>query len=108
VILISFISLLFALSGESIFHLVGDSSALSLVSLFVPLVAGLYFKGSNQYSAVVSMASGFFVWAVLNYRFEYEFSLLAGLLASILAYLLTSVLSSILGKAQGVGKHKVD
>jgi Na+/proline symporter len=78
---------------------VGDSSALSLVSLFVPLVAGLYFKGSNQYSAVVSMASGFFVWAVLNYGFEYEFSLLAGLFMSLFAYLLTSFLSSVFGKA---------
>jgi Na+/proline symporter len=108
VILISFVSLLFALSGESIFHLVGDSSALSLVSLFVPLVAGLYFKGSNQYSAVVSMVSGFFVWAVLNYGFEYEFSLLAGLFTSLFTYLLTSLLSSVFGKSQGVGKHKVD
>jgi Na+/proline symporter len=108
VILISFVSLLFALSGESIFHLVGDSSALSLVSLFVPLVAGLYFKGSNQYSAIVSMASGFFVWAVLNYGFEYEFSLLAGLFASIFAYILTSLLGPIFSKAQGVGQHKVD
>jgi SSS family solute:Na+ symporter len=78
------------------------------VSLFVPLVAGLYFKGSNQHSAIVSMASGFFVWAVLNYGFGYEFSLLAGFFASIFAYLLTSFLSSVFGKAQGVGKHKVD
>ncbi len=108
VILISAVSLLFALSGGSIFHLVGDSSALSLVSLFVPLVAGLYFKGSNQNSAVLSMLFGFLVWAVLNYYSEYEFSLLVGLLTSFLAYILTSLLSSILGKAQRVSEHKVD
>lgn len=106
-ILISFISLLFALSGESIFHLVGDSSALSLVSLFVPLVAGLT---SRVLTNTRSSQHGFglFVWAILNYGFEYEFSLLAGLFTSLFAYLLTSLLSSVFGKAQGVGQHKVD
>jgi hypothetical protein len=54
------------------------------------------------------MASGFFVWAVLNYGFVYEFSLLAGLFASIFAYLFTSLLSTVFSKAQGVGQHKVD
>lgn len=92
VILVSLISLAFALSGESIYHLVGSSSALSLVSLFVPLVAGLYFKGSNPLSAIGSMLSGFFSWAILEYVFHSEFALLVGLAFSVSFYLAFSLL----------------
>ncbi len=92
VLLVSLISLAFALSGESIYHLVGSSSALSLVSLFVPLVAGLYFKGSNPVSAIASMLSGFFSWAILEYVFQSEFALLVGLAFSVSFYVAFSLL----------------
>ncbi|MFN3598733.1 MAG: sodium:solute symporter family protein [Aquificaceae bacterium] len=92
VLLVSLISLAFALSGESIYHLVGSSSALSLVSLFVPLVAGLYFKGSNPVSAIGSMLSGFLSWAILEYVFQSEFALLVGLAFSVSFYVAFSLL----------------
>lgn len=92
VVVVSLASLLFALSGESIYHLVGSSSALSLVSLFVPLTAGLYFKGSNPVSALVSMLSGFFSWAFLEYVLHNEFALLVGLGFSISSFVLLSLL----------------
>lgn len=88
VLLVSLASLGFALSGESIYHLVGSSSALSLVSLFVPLVAGLYFRGSNPVSAIASMLSGFISWALLEYVFQNEFALLVGLGFSTVSYIL--------------------
>ncbi len=88
VVLVSLASLMFALSGESIYHLVASSSALSLVSLFVPLTAGLYFKGSNPASAIASMLSGFFSWALLEYVFHNDFALLVGLGFSISSYIL--------------------
>ncbi|MFN3471380.1 MAG: sodium:solute symporter family protein [Aquificaceae bacterium] len=91
VLLVSLISLAFALSGESIYHLVGSSSALSLVSLFVPLVAGLYFKGSNPASAIASMLSGFFSWAILEYIFHNEFALIVGLAFSVSFYIAFSL-----------------
>ncbi|MFN7065744.1 MAG: sodium:solute symporter family protein [Aquificaceae bacterium] len=91
VILVSLCSLGFAISGESIYHLVGSSSALSLVSLFVPLVAGLYFKGSNSISAISSMLSGFFSWVVLEYILHSEFALLVGLSLSIASYIVCSL-----------------
>ncbi|RMH79714.1 MAG: sodium:solute symporter [Acidobacteria bacterium] len=97
VLLISLISLGFALSGESIYHLVGSSSALSLVSLFVPLVAGLYFKGSNPHSAIVSMVLGFSSWAVLEYLLHSEFALLVGLSSSLLSYILVSLIWKLIG-----------
>ncbi|MEJ5339454.1 MAG: sodium:solute symporter family protein [Aquificaceae bacterium] len=92
VLLVSLASLGFALSGESIYHLVGSSSALSLVSLFVPLVAGLYFRGSNPVSAMASMLSGFFSWALLEYVFHSQFALLVGLAFSTLSYILFSLI----------------
>lgn len=92
VVLVSLCSLAFALSGESIYHLVGSSSALSLVSLFVPLVAGLYFKGSNPTSAIASMLSGFTSWLIFEYVFHSEFSLLVGLLFSSFFYILFSLI----------------
>ncbi len=95
VLVVSFSSLVLAFLGESIYELVGSSSALSLVSLFVPLTAGLYFKGSNPTSAIVSMACGLFVWLYLEYALNSEYSLLLGLLASLLAYLLSSAFTKL-------------
>ncbi len=85
---VTLISLAFAFGGESIFTLVESSSALSLVSLFVPMVGALYFKVSDQTSAVASMLSGFFVWVALEYVFHYQFALLVGLTASFFSFLL--------------------
>ncbi len=90
VVFVSLVSLIFALSGESIYHLVGSSSALSLVSLFVPLVAGLYFKASNSTAAIISMLSGFLSWAILEYLFHNEFALLVGFSFSVVSYILVN------------------
>lgn len=43
-----------------------QASALSLVSLFVPLVAGLFRKSSTSTGAVLSMVFGFVVWLFCN------------------------------------------
>ncbi len=51
-----------AATRESIFELVAESSAFSLVSLFVPLAAGLYWRNSNQAGCLVSMLMGLVVW----------------------------------------------
>ena len=53
-----------ALSRNNIYELVGESSAFSLVSLFTPLLAGLYWKRSSAYGAIASMVAGFVVWCI--------------------------------------------
>lgn len=53
-----------ALMRNSIYELVGESSALSLVSLFVPLLAGLYWKQASASGAIASMIAGMAVWLV--------------------------------------------
>lgn len=51
-----------ALMRSNIYELVGESSALSLVSLFTPLIAGLYWRGASATGAIVSMIAGMAVW----------------------------------------------
>lgn len=51
-----------ALMRSNIYELVGESSALSLVSLFTPLIAGLYWKKASAVGAIVSMIAGMAVW----------------------------------------------
>lgn len=51
-----------AVSRDNIYELVGESSAFSLVSLFVPLIAGLYWKKATGTGAIASMLLGLAVW----------------------------------------------
>lgn len=47
---------------SNIYELVGGSSILSLVSLFVPMVLGLYWKRTSGTGAMLAMVSGMAVW----------------------------------------------
>jgi SSS family transporter len=98
ILFVALLSLLFAFMGESIYELVATSSALSLVSLFVPLVAGLYFKSSNGVSAMSSILLGFISWLII-YPLSAEYSLLVGLLFSTVGYLLPLVAKRAYAKA---------
>ncbi|RNI26338.1 sodium:solute symporter family protein [Rufibacter latericius] len=62
VLIVSVISLGFALSRNNIHELVSESSALSLVSLLVPLVAGIYLKKTSAAAAILSMVVGMGSW----------------------------------------------
>lgn len=83
VVVIAVISMGLALYKKHIFELVAESSALSLVALFVPLAAGLYWKRANLTGAILSMILGTSVWSYFEF-FPSEYpSLIWGLLASI-------------------------
>ncbi|MBM9578171.1 sodium:solute symporter family protein [Leptospira sp. 201903070] len=82
---ITLVSLSMAITKSNIYELVSQASALSLVSLFVPLVAGLFWKRSTGTGAVSSMICGFVVWLFWNLgSFEIPASI-PGLLASWIA-----------------------
>jgi Na+/proline symporter len=75
----------------NIFDLVGESSAFSLVSLFVPLTAGIYWKRSNLTGCIWSMIAGLVVWLLCLWQ-ETEYNpMLYGLLASTLGMVLGSI-----------------
>ncbi|MCF0071455.1 sodium:solute symporter family protein [Dyadobacter sp. CY261] len=81
---ITAVCIFLAATRESIFELVAESSAFSLVSLFVPLAAGLYWKASNTLGCILSMVAGLAVWLIcVHIETEYP-ALVYGLLASFL------------------------
>jgi Na+/proline symporter len=49
-----------------IYQLVGESSVLSLVSLFMPLACGLYFNWPNSWGAGLAMAGGLASWIIFE------------------------------------------
>lgn len=88
VLIVAAISLGMALGKSNIYELVGESSALSLVSLLVPLVAGMFWKRANSTGALLSIVLGMLVWlAALALETDIN-PMLWGLAASIAGQLL--------------------
>jgi Na+/pantothenate symporter len=77
---------------SNIYELVGESSILSLVSLFAPLTLGLYWKRSSSTGALCSMVIGIVTWIIFEvYESEWP-SLVPAILASLAAHILGSLL----------------
>ena len=73
---------LYAMTSSNVYYLVAESSIISLVSLFVPLLAGIYWNRANSVGAMLSISLGPAVWLIsrqLGYEAE---SALLGFLAS--------------------------
>lgn len=92
VVAVSAISMVMALGSQDIYELVASSSVLSLVSLFVPLTAGLYWKRSNEAGAILSIILGTAGYAVAEWQGTETPSLFVGLLSSIGGMLLGTFL----------------
>lgn len=56
------VSLTIAALQRDIYELVGNASEISMVSLFIPLCAGLFFKSKNETAALASMLIGAAAW----------------------------------------------
>jgi len=48
----------------NIYELVGESSILSLVSLFAPMLLGLYWKRASSAGALLAMVTGMVTWLI--------------------------------------------
>ncbi len=83
VLVVAAVSLTMALLKSNIYELVGESSALSLVSLFVPMVAGIYWKRANTAGALLSIFSGMLIWLLCSYLGTVINPIIYGLGASI-------------------------
>lgn len=90
VIGITVISVSLSLYKAEIYELVGESSSLSLVALFTPLVAGLYWKRATALGAIFSMVAGTGVWLILEFYPTKTPGIIWGLLASITGMLIGS------------------
>ena len=85
---------------SNIYELVGESSVLSLVSLFVPLTMGIYWRRSSSAGALLSMVLGMATWIIFEvYDISWP-SLLPGTLASFAGMVVGSLVwpNSVFGK----------
>jgi Na+/proline symporter len=86
VVIITVVCVLMSITRDTnIFDLVGESSAFSLVSLFVPLAAGIYWKRANLTGCLWSMGTGLVVWLLCIWQQTDISPMLWGLAASALA-----------------------
>lgn len=92
VMIIGIISVGFALWRQDIYELVGEASVISLVGLFVPLCAGLFFKSRNGNAAITSMISGTAMWLLAEFFTTTVPPLLFGLADAILSMVIISVI----------------
>jgi hypothetical protein len=93
VILVTGVCIWMAVSRQNIFELVSEASAFSLVSLFIPLNAGLWWKKASAMGSHLSMAAGLSVWIFFNFINPTEIpAVWYGLLASMLGLLIGTAL----------------
>ncbi|MCE7054654.1 sodium:solute symporter family protein [Algoriphagus sp. AGSA1] len=92
VLLVAVVSVVMALQDATIYELVAEASILLLVSLFIPLTAGLYWSKSSKVGAILSMVIGMLTYLTMD-KFEPEISShLYGLLASAISIMTGSLL----------------
>ncbi|MBC3783761.1 sodium:solute symporter family protein [Spirosoma utsteinense] len=78
--------------STNIFELVGESSAFSLVSLFVPLTAGIYWKRANLTGCLWSMSLGLVSWLLCLWLNTSYPPMMIGLMVSTVAMVAGSLL----------------
>lgn len=66
VLIFSVLATVMAMMRSNIYELVGESSILSLVSLFAPLTLGLYWRRSSSAGALLSMVLGMVTWIIFE------------------------------------------
>ena len=92
VVALGVLSLLAALYFQRIYDIMVGAWAVLLVSLFVPLVAGIYWQRANATSAVAAIASGLISWLVLSLVQEtWPADLLATVIAAITLVIVANV-----------------
>lgn len=92
VLLFAAIATVMACLRSNIYELVGESSVLSLVSLFAPLVFGLYWKRSSSTGALLSMILGMVTWILFQFYDTTWPALVPALIVSCLALVAGSLI----------------
>jgi len=94
---------MFALnSTQSIFEMVESAYSVTLVSAFVPLTFGLFWKKANNSGGLLSITGGLFTWICASIWFDspnYALSpQMAGLIASFIGMFLGTYLGNLLNR----------
>ncbi len=82
VLCVGIISLLMTFLNDKVFELVGISASISGVSLFIPLLYGLYFKNHSVTGAILSIIMGLIVYFYLKFSGSIYPDMFWGLVAS--------------------------
>jgi len=90
VVMVALIAILMATWKSNIYELVAGASILMLVSLFVPLTAGLYWKKASRIGALLSMVFGMITYLVAEKFIPQMETHLAGLFASAISMIMGS------------------
>ncbi len=90
VLLVAAIATGMALRRGNIYELVGEAASVGLVSLFVPLTAGIFWKKANSMGATISIFAGFWTWIVASLLNPSIEPILYGLGASVFGMILGS------------------
>ncbi len=91
ILVFSVIATVMACVRTNIYELVGESSVLSLVSLFAPLAFGLYWKRASAIGALISMVTGMLTWIIFEVLKTSWPSLIPALIVSLLAMVVGSL-----------------
>jgi Na+/proline symporter len=91
ILVFSVIATVMACVRTNIYELVGESSVLSLVSLFAPLAFGLYWKRASAIGALLSMVTGMLTWIIFEVLKTSWPSLIPALIVSLLAMVVGSL-----------------
>jgi SSS family solute:Na+ symporter len=67
IVLITIVAVILSFYESDIYDLVAGSSEITLVSLFIPMLGGLYFKKKSEKAALFSIFFGLIVWLVLKF-----------------------------------------
>lgn len=92
VLIFSVLATVMATLRSNIYELVGESSILSLVSLFAPLTFGLYWKRSSSGGALLSMVLGMLTWIIFEFYETSWPSLVPATLVSVAAMIAGSII----------------
>lgn len=92
VLFFSLVATIMACLRSNIYELVSESSILSLVSLFIPLTLGLYWKKASSNGALLSMVAGILTWIIFEAYDSGWPSLVPATLASLAGMLVASVI----------------
>lgn len=92
VVLVAIIATIMASWKSNIYDLVAGASILMLVSLFVPLTAGFYWKKASRGGAFLSMIAGMLTYLLMNFIPSEVAAHLFGLAGSILGMVIGSFL----------------
>ncbi len=101
---------MFALnSTQSIFEMVESAYSVTLVSAFVPLTFGLFWKKANRAGGLLSITAGLFTWICASIWFNSETNAvspqLSGLIASFIGMFLGTYLGHLINRE--VPNHSV-